>query len=606
MLGEKGTILVEATSAAAGADGGTFATFNATPILMQVVASDVIGTACGKSFKVVNTRKAGVSSGDKLLVTKTVQGFFVTIPDSPFNASRIKFVATSSVIDRVFSATGLEGVEGTIEVHDPHNLWSTVTAGCVGTAFLNGDEVYEVETCSLPANEIEVTLPDTLKATDADGEAVVSDAYYLRSSYPNVMQPPLNECEGSSTYTWTGIAWTLYEACPNGCICDNPPVDPPEDPEDIERVCPCVSDEENPLVEFSNPWKLDAICESKAILRRISNADWGKSSPESPAVGSSSAYRWEVVQVEKRKARWIQFEYTGGGSVEISSYWEGEDPSTCDSVTVSFPLGEPCDGDPVIAFYDPNTDVYQSVSTQSAMLGPPVVRSFVTNVAGSDCGISKTTLAAMVFKTECDQDPAGTTTSVPLGTDVPVMLSASSEECGTINYAYQTIRAFLCDAEGEPTGPSFSSFPIDFGDMKFAVGAYFGEATCSGNATFTWNTETSQYDLTTPCPSGCEPTSIPIGPPASSAEDVIEVPCGAPTGSGCGLNLQMMGMGESCEYGATPQIVHIPLPLQSLTVLTEAELAGDLTFTKSTIYVCAYEGANPTVIEGNPCDGGGP
>lgn len=85
MLGEKGTIFVEAKTAAAARSGKTFELFKASAILMEntgagdyeeVVSID--GTTNAKEFDVANLQSVGVTVGDLLTVTKTIQGFFVT------------------------------------------------------------------------------------------------------------------------------------------------------------------------------------------------------------------------------------------------------------------------------------------------------------------------------------------------------------------------------------------------------------------------------------------------------------------------------------------------------------------------------------------------
>jgi len=224
------------------------------------------------------------------------------------------------------------------------------------------------------------------------------------------------------------------------------------------------------------------------------------------------------------KARWIQFTYTAGGSnatVTPTAFFDGPDPSECGDVTVSYPIGEPLCDTPVLAFYDPNTDEYQAVSTPSALMGEPVVQTLVNSISGEDCGIEYNATEYRTFPNSCDPEP--TPTSVALGADIPVIVAASSDECGKINYAWQSIRAFLCDAEGEPTEPSVTSFNIDFGDMKFVMGASFGASTCGGNATYTFNLDTSDWDLTTPCPGGCESTPPAIPDPLPLTEITEEV-----------------------------------------------------------------------------------
>jgi hypothetical protein len=317
------------------------------------------------------------------------------------------------------------------------------------------------------------------------------------------------------------------------------------------------------------------------------------------------------------KARWIQFTYTAGGSnatVTPTAFFDGPDPSECGDVTVSYPIGEPLCDTPVMAFYDPNTDEYQAVSTPSALMGEPVTQDLVTAIDGDECGISYQSINFQTFPTSCDPEPA--TIPVEFGTDVTVVLGASSDECGKINTVSQSMKAILCDSEGEPTEPVFGSFAIDFGDQKFVTAAEFGPPECDGEATYTWNTGTSEWELTSPCSAGCE-SEPPEDPPVSSGDSPQVVPCSAISGTGCGLNLQLLGIGESCDYGSsggpTPQTVHVPLYLQPVTVVTEIyDNATDaIVIERAVIYVCNFEAAPDDQIaiadcpEEIPSSGGG-
>lgn len=309
------------------------------------------------------------------------------------------------------------------------------------------------------------------------------------------------------------------------------------------------------------------------------------------------------------KARWIKFDYQAGGgntTVTPTAFYDGPDPSECGDVTVAYPLGEPLCDTPLLAFYDPNTDEYQAVSTPSALLGEPVTQTLVNSVDGDECGISYTATDYLTFPASCDPEPA--IIPVPFGTDVTVMVSASSDECGKINTMSQSMRAILCDSEGEPTEPTSGSFDIDFGDMKFVTGASFGANSCGGDATYTWNTGTDDWDLTTPCAGGCESTPPAIPDPLPTTAITETVSCSPREDAQCGLNLQLMGIGDSCDFGSsggpTPTTVHVPLILVPITVVTEIydNAVDAIVIERSVIYVCNFESAADDQLPVDPCE----
>lgn len=523
----------------------------------------------------------------------------------PFPPQKVKFRATANIQYRKIAAQGVAGEFGTLEITDPHNLWSTVTRGGIGTAFKNRFGEWEVETCSLPANEILVELKEKLLSTTTSGLAKVADSYALRSSYPNVMKPPeINNCGGACEYTYdyNAASWSLTASCAAGCECSPVPTEPPVNADDAVRtfVCTATGDQ---TIQFQNTWKLDAKCDSKAIIRRISNADWGKTHAHlfadngSPS-GSASDWRWELVAVENRKARWIQYVYTPGEDVEVDDFWDGEHPTECEGgsdcsdcdepVEVIYPVGEPCEGDTVLAKYDPRTDKYIAFSTESAMLGEPVSISPLINIANDPCGVEMTRVPVRVARVkgsggDCEFEPVDTL--VQMGVSTPVLLALSSESCGTLNAARQQARLWLCDSEIEN-----STVTINLGDKKFVTAASFGPRTCTGSAEYTWNTGTNDWDLTTPCSSGCESVKPAIPTPLPTGTITTTAPCNSPANEQCGLNLTMQSICETNYYDSPAQVVHVPLPLEELIVSGEIYKAtGELAIERWKIYVCNFE-----------------
>lgn len=545
--------------------------------------------------------------GDKIIRVYRVCDKLVA---DPYQGTEwMKFRAIDAINGRRFNATGLFNEYGTEQITDPHNLWSSITPGCVGTAFRNILGQWEVETSSLPANEILVVLEETMLSTTASHEGIVANTFALRSTYPNVMKPPeIGNCPGVCVYRWNRSteAWSLSTACSSGCACAPAPTDKPRNSQDEERTFPCV-DNGDQIIQFTNPWKLDAMCGSKAVLRRVTNAGWGVPSAATtfPAGGSAMTAEWQVVLTEKRKARMIEYIYQKDEEVSLTNIYDGENPLECtdDDLIIQYPLGYPCNGAKVIADYDPRTDVYIARTTMAAMMGEPHDENLVISVHGSECGISGQAISAQVFYRqdqythECER--GGQTFEEDLGTEVPVVVAISSESCGHINYAYQPIRAFVC---GSTLG--FIDFPINFDGVQVVTGAAFGPPSCSGSATYTWNLATVRWDLTTPCSSGCEssPPAMPVSPPSTAITQ--DVPCSSSLSGQCGLNLQMGGLCQDTGSGAPlPPIVHVPLPLSPLVLSGEVYDNGTdaIVIERWTVYVCSFEREPDDQIAIGPC-----
>jgi hypothetical protein len=291
------------------------------------------------------------------------------------------------------------------------------------------------------------------------------------------------------------------------------------------------------------------------------------------------------------KARWIQFKYSGGGSggsapsIEVDDYWDGVDPSDCGEIEVIYPLGEPCPDEDVIAFWDPNDGKYVAISTKSAMLGEPVTKTLILDVENESCGIKLTEFEAKVFKGTCEAED--NERDVELGESMPVVASISSESCGHINYAFRQIRAFPCDSTVQ-----FTDFPIDFGSAMFVTAAEFGPPDCPGNATWTFNTGTNDWDLTTACPNGCTAIKPAIPDPLPTSAITTTTTCDVPASGQCGLNLTLGGI---CVSDVS--VVHVPLELTSVDVVTEVvDTGADLRSYRKRLYVCNVEDLSDDII----------
>ncbi|MGV3486790.1 MAG: hypothetical protein ACO1RT_20410, partial [Planctomycetaceae bacterium] len=531
---------------------------------------------------------------------------------SGVNAAKIKFRATADIANRtlpviVLHATGTSlAVSDELNVYDPNNLWSSATATCIGTAYFNSTrEQWEIETCSLPASEIEATLTEVLPAVAGTYTAQTSASYFLRSTYPNVMKPP--QCTGSCTYTWNVSlqSWEITSPCSEGCECGAVPADPVDTDTPAQTVeVPClIYDEDTIAIEFENTWLLDAMCDSKVILRRVSNASWGLPDQSAPDPdGSATEFRWEIVQAARRKARWIKYTFEGPSvSPEVTDSWAGIDPSVCGAINIDYPLGYPCIGDEVIASYDPESDLYKALDTRASMLGEPTNLSLVAGVANHDCGITLTKYLLQSFVQnedgECQSEPQFS--DVALGTAVPIVQSIAADDGCSFNYVKQNARVFLCGSEA-----SVLTVDLATTDVAVITGMAFGPPPCTeavytsvADGEFGW-----RWEETTPCAAGCSsspPTELPTGSGLTAT-----VPCIAGSGTGCGINYTTTTV-KVCGTGGGGG-GHAMLDLIPITVVEDVtKQPTGIMVDHATVYVCNYTQAASTLIPTTSCDGGG-
>lgn len=533
---------------------------------------------------------------------------------------KFKFLALADISERTVNVVILESQTrflrrgGVLNVYDPSNLWGTLTRGCIGFAGYNDQlEKWEIETSSLPANEVVVTITDRLRSTGSPPVGTVIADWGLRSTYPNVLRPPLPSCETTCEYTWHSWggngagSWTMTTPCGATCNCSGPPTKPPDDPDaqgPLTAPGVCIGDGDIEI-EFENPLKLDAICNSKVYLRRVSNAGFGESLERAPfATGSATAFRWEVVAVEKKHARWITFTYLGSdGAVTIDSFCDGEDPTPCGAVTVEYPHGVPCPDDLVTAYYCPSSNVYKAIVTNAAMLGAPIVRNMVLNVDASQCGITLKKIPVRLFRApNCLSVPVDS--EVSLGTSIPVVIGVGSTDCGAINYSYQYIRAFLCDDYGDPTTPQYASSPINLGGALFLTGASFGGDACAGQAT--WTLTGGVWVLTTPCTEGCATTPPASVPSGTNDGETTSTSCEPTPGRNCGLNLRYATLAQICNNSSYPPAgttVHVPLALQPIDVVQNVFLGSSaIVVSKAIAYVCEWNTIADSYIPLTACE----
>ena len=390
---------------------------------------------------------------------------------------RIRFTTTAKIVDRAVAANVLwnqgsqAAVNDSVTVYDPRNLFAEIETDATGWAVWRTPEVgdpsgtvarWEIEHCSLPANLMRVQIQACLKASDA-----TKDGYY-------------DEVNGGK----------ILSAYPN---CDPPP--------ELTEV----STEK--FITFSNPSCLHAIKDSFVIIRRISNKIFSEyQNILAPSPFSSTSEEWEVVRVEEPVARWAEFTKSAVspgvcGQWNLTAHYDGSDPLECwanPNVPLAFNGDWDCSclevGQKIYAFYDPKGDTYRAASSASAILGEPDETDLITKFEKSaTCAfeITKRTFKTFSCGNE-DQTPPETLTISSQLVDVVV-------GAGIVNGDLVLYRSalFVCDTatatditlDGEPC-------PVP----------------CTGEATYTWNSSTAEWDLTTPCANGC----TEAGPPTDS------------------------------------------------------------------------------------------
>lgn len=203
------------------------------------------------------------------------------------------------------------------------------------------------------------------------------------------------------------------------------------------------------------------------------------------------------------RAKWIQFRYSSGAASPVTPdyYFDGPNPSLCGDVNVDYPLGEPCMDDvDVIAFYDSNTDTYQAISTRSAMLGDPETKTVVL----ADISIADTCLLTY-NKQSFKMFPCGSAPEqyqVSIGTTAVDVVTAVYDNGTAIAVEYTTV--YVCGFGGGYDGAIPTEICVD------------PPPECTGSCTWTWRftgePNNGYWELTTPCPYGCNCGEQPLPP----------------------------------------------------------------------------------------------
>lgn len=272
------------------------------------------------------------------------------------------------------------GLGDEVVVHDPQNLWSQVEPDALGWAFWRnlpyGPESddpanvprWEIEECSLPVDELRGYLVDCMGKCDASATVTILDPKVASSAARPAEVD--TECNSDNGPQWHAIR-SGY-----------------------------ANSDQGPNVTFSsgtanitawNRHKLDGMKGSSVVLKRVTNRIYSEpDNVESPLARSDTSYEYEIVLVERRKARWIFGTWADSGSHQIEKYWDGDNPEDCGSVTITSLVGLECplDGEKFIACFDPEADQYYLIATQSAWLGPPETVQAIATESDSAAGLA--------------------------------------------------------------------------------------------------------------------------------------------------------------------------------------------------------------------------
>ena len=295
---------------------------------------------------------------DTVLIKFRIDG----IADTRIYAATIEYI-TGRVLDPEIG--GAWGVADSANVYDIENQFTMATPGATGWAVWvvqeapNPDdppiERWEMISCTLPIEEIEVETDECMYKTN-------SDTWYGTFTWNNET-PTTNWNRGTGTNVDFDFHDSAFTSLPNNKW----------------------------RLDFENPYGLDCVAGSKVRVRRV--ADKQPTYISLPADTESYTYggyqtnvRWEAVSVTKPIARWICVLWDGQ-EFEIygpPGYWEGEDPRECDGqpivrkgcLDVDLDCVEPLSK--FICCWNPEDEVYHIVSSISGVLGNPVTKKVPT------------------------------------------------------------------------------------------------------------------------------------------------------------------------------------------------------------------------------------
>ena len=264
-------------------------------------------------------------------------------------------------------------------------------------------------------------------------------------------------------------------------------------------------------------------------IRRKADSDSSEpGNTATPRPGPAIVEEWEIIGISDPIARWTAWTYRDSGSHQLVNFYDGADPTTCGtaSVTLGFPNDCLKDGSGMFAFYDshsstPSDQKYIAVSTESAMLGAPT--------------------QSRIGKGQMTQAPDGG------GSDC-----ANGVVCFT--QEMQDVWLFECSQSGPPPpgeGPVETPLCVNGADFFGCLQDALCEAICmcpafaqseecvtpcaDNGCDWQWdggdwiNINSNCLD---PCICGPKPEIPP--PPGTQVDDIVSVPCVNPPPPPCG------------------------------------------------------------------------
>lgn len=528
------------------------------PIDITASVGDLVGPKASSWTGRVNNEGGNPPGGWKVIAHKSGMSLCRLLTDTTVtNESTpwMKFITIAKMEQRMVLATvdlvigdkvnpdtaGVYTRDDTVVIHDPHNRFALVEAGCTGFAYYreaNSEDPsptdeemtpgrWEVVVCDQPFNRRVGTLRSCLLPNDPGITHVTVDFESIQPipyTWPNVTEP---------------VGWTTSEV----------------------------------TIELStgNPFNLDAAAGSLVQIERWSQ-DMDHADPfelQTPREGSSLAEKWRITKVGSPHARYIVAEasdyepFTGerGTRINITGIadsWEGVRPDA-DEVKVQLSMEMFCPSLEMIAAFNPEQSrcgnlVYNSVSSLSSHGPQPLDINVLDGDSGIDidaCSINyaEKNIKAFGSGSECSNPitpRAGVISTIP----VEVVIDAGAgSTCGT-RIAKQTINVLNCglgaveyyEFSDSTEAVSVSYVTTDCDGIYIAQKTVYvcassidgnqiipispcDENECTGNTIWTWDASEQEWVPESSCTGGCVAGQMPADPPLGTPNGAQVITC---------------------------------------------------------------------------------
>jgi hypothetical protein len=257
-----------------------------------------------------------------------------------------------------------------------------------------------------------------------------------------------------------------------------------------------------------NPLKLQAIYNSDVWIELDDSSRYSTSSLTIPHALGGNLPEYHIVAVEQPIARWAKLSKNGAIWEFTGQFREGYDPTVESACRPTTNGADTCaeDGTEAWAFYKPEDHQYEAISTESALLGPPVKMSMVHSMEFDGCDLTYTKSLVAVF---CAESPQLLTTK-PTFQTISVVTGAyatGSQICMV------TARIPVCDVQlGEV-------FCIDICPMLCECPEFYAlPDTCDPPPCYTypcsyrWSATLSEWVQYEDCPLNCYCADPPLTP----------------------------------------------------------------------------------------------